>query len=300
MKNVSFKRMMLFSRLLLNNACAYSFLKGAGVMAAVILFCIIKPILTEGNDMQAMMTTSEDLLKVLFIVPLPLFQAAAIGISKPVPGLMIPASLIEKYISVYFCAFIAAVIGMAGGVALLHELPSGAGIAGLGLILLGSYWILGAGSGGFHWRILLREDILYRFGALVLTALEAVFIKRVILLSSVEISFLGWCWFGALFSLAGAAVFRGRRSGKTPGAFSVLRRNWFPLAALALCFGAMQFATNLVFDELPVGPALALFQLSAAVNLWFGWRFFRERDMKKKILGTIVTMIGAGLIILFC
>ena len=35
-------------------------------MAAVILFCIIKPILTEGNDMQAMMTTSEDLLKVLF------------------------------------------------------------------------------------------------------------------------------------------------------------------------------------------------------------------------------------------
>ena len=118
--------------------------------------------------------------------------------------------------------------------------------------------------------------------------------------ATVEISFLGWCWFGALFSLAGAAVFRGRRSGKTPGAFSVLRRNWFPLAALALCFGAMQFATNLVFDELPVGPALALFQLSAAVNLWFGWRFFRERDMKKKILGTIVTMIGAGLIILFC
>ena len=192
------------------------------------------------------------------------------------------------------------VIGMAGGVALLHELPSGAGIAGLGLILLGSYWILGAGSGGFHWRILLREDILYRFGALVLTALEAVFIKRVILLSSVEISFLGWCWFGALFSLAGAAVFRRRRSGETSGAFSVLRRNWFPLAALALCFGAMQFATNLVFDELPVGPALALFQLSAVVNLWFGWRFFRERDMKKKILGTIVTMIGAGLIILFC
>ena len=125
MKNVSFKRMMLFSRLLLNNACAYSFLKGAGVMAAVILFCIIKPILTEGNDMQAMMTTSEDLLKVLFIVPLPLFQAAAIGISKPVPGLMIPASLIEKYISVYFCAFIAAVIGMAGSILI------GAGMYGI-------------------------------------------------------------------------------------------------------------------------------------------------------------------------
>ena len=190
------------------------------------------------------------------------------------------------------------VVGMAGGIVLLHEFPSVAGAAGLALILLGSYWILGAGEGGFHWRILLREDILCRFGALVLTALEAVFIKRVILLSSVEISFLGWCWFGAFFSLAGAVALRPRGTAGPPRALFVSRRNLLMLVLLALSFGAMQFSTNLVFDELPVGPALALFQLSAAVNLWFGWKLFRERNMGRKIFGTVLTIIGAALIIL--
>ena len=46
------------------------------------------------------------------------------------------------------------------------------------------------GKNGFQWRIFLRQDILYRIGALILTALEAVFIKKVMQLSSVELSFL--------------------------------------------------------------------------------------------------------------
>ena len=37
---------------------------------------------------------------------------------------------------------------------------------------------------------------------MVLTAIEAVFIKKIILYSSTTISFIVWCWFGAIFSFA--------------------------------------------------------------------------------------------------
>lgn len=61
----------------------------------------------------------------------------------------------------------------------------------------------------------------------------------------------------------------------------------------------MQYSTNLVFERLPVGLSLALFQLSAVINLYLGWRLFREQGMRKKIFGTAMTIGGAVLIILF-
>ena len=61
----------------------------------------------------------------------------------------------------------------------------------------------------------------------------------------------------------------------------------------------MQYATNPAFLLLPVGPALALFQLSAVVNLWLGWKLFHESGMRRKIAGTVLTVAGAVLIILF-
>lgn len=189
------------------------------------------------------------------------------------------------------------VVGMVGGIFLLAELPSAGGMAGLALIVWGSSQVLGADGDGFHWRILLRRDILFRILALLFTAVEAVFIKRVILLSSAELAFLMWCWMGMAFSMVGAGS-----AGKTVvPAFRRLMngRDVMLLLLLALCFGAMQFSTNVAFRLLPVGPALALFQLSAVVNLWLGWRLFRETGMRRKIFGTAFTVAGAVLIILF-
>lgn len=82
------------------------------------------------------------------------------------------------------------VVAMTGGILLLSEIPSAGGTAGLGLIVWGSYLVLGADEGKFRFRILLRTDIRYRFAALFCTALEAVFLKKLILLSSTGQAFL--------------------------------------------------------------------------------------------------------------
>ena len=46
-----------------------------------------------------------------------------------------------------------------------------------------------------------------------------------------------------------------------------------------------------------VSYALALFQLSSVVNVIFGYKFFKETQIKKKLVGTIIMVIGAGIII---
>jgi drug/metabolite transporter (DMT)-like permease len=68
-------------------------------------------------------------------------------------------------------------------------------------------------------------------------------------------------------------------------------------ALLVLCIGTMQLSTNYVFANMPVGYALSLFQLSTLVSVLFGYRFFKEKDIMKKIIGSVI-MIGGSIIII--
>lgn len=47
-----------------------------------------------------------------------------------------------------------------------------------------------------------------------------------------------------------------------------------------------------------VSYALALFQLSAILSVILGWKYFRETDLKKKLLGSAIMGAGAAILIL--
>ena len=100
------------------------------------------------------------------------------------------------------------VVGIIVGIFLLHEIPNLAGIFGIGLIVYGSYFVLDTTEERFSWALLKRPEIQFRIWAMILTAIEAVFIKKVILSSSATLAFVSWCWFGALFSLALLLVYK--------------------------------------------------------------------------------------------
>lgn len=187
------------------------------------------------------------------------------------------------------------VVGIIVGSFLLGEQPNVWGLAGTALIIWGSYFVLGTATGRFSWSLLKRPEIQYRLWALVLTAIEAVFIKRVILASAVNIAFVSWCWFGALFSFLLLQLYKQQL---TPTYTRITKHHVSFYGALLLCIGTMQLSTNYVFDHMPVGYALALFQLSAAVSVWLGYRFFREQNLRKKLLGAAIMILGSVLIIL--
>ncbi len=49
---------------------------------------------------------------------------------------------------------------------------------------------------------------------------------------------------------------------------------------------------------MPVGYALSLFQLSIIISVIFGYQFFKEKDIGKKIIGSLIMIVGSVLIIL--
>ena len=187
------------------------------------------------------------------------------------------------------------VVGMVVGVFLLGEIPNTWGVVGTALIIWGSYFVLDTTADRFSWALLRRKEIQYRLWALVFTAIEAVLLKKVILASNVTIAFLSWCWFGGLFSLALLPLQRVslRRELKHFRASDLL-----PYGYLVLCIGAVQLCTNYAFAHMPVGYALALFQLSALVSVLLGHQVFKETDIRKKLLGSAIMILGSLAIIL--
>lgn len=182
------------------------------------------------------------------------------------------------------------VIGLIIAMFLLKEIPSITGIIGIILVIWGSKYVLSNPDEKFSLNIFKRKDIQLRFTALTLTAIEAVFLKKIILISSVEICFIFWCFMGFFWSLILLLLF------KKPFKIEI-KKDYLQICLVAICLGIMQYSTNFVFEKMNVGFALALFQLSAIVTVLFGYKIFHETNIKYKLIGSIIMIIGATLII---
>ncbi|ULQ57767.1 DMT family transporter [Flavihumibacter rivuli] len=187
------------------------------------------------------------------------------------------------------------VVGIITGILLLGEFPNTWGLAGIALIIYGSYFVLDTTEERFSWSLLKQPAIQYRIGAMVLTAVEAVFVKKVIQASDTNMAMVSWCCFGGLFSLV---FLLSNRINLKASIRRLGANDYRQFFFLVLCIGLMQYTTNYAFDHMPVGYVLSLFQLSAIVSVWLGHKIFQEKDIRKKLLGSIIMIIGSVLIIL--
>ena len=100
------------------------------------------------------------------------------------------------------------VISLILGIFLLGEIPAPKGLAGVLLIVAGSYFVVdrdGKQSRGSAFAGFFRErGIQFRFAALALSATEAIFLKRALLLSSPLTTFVFWSILGAADCRCGA------------------------------------------------------------------------------------------------
>ena len=180
-----------------------------------------------------------------------------------------------------------AIVGMIFGIFLLHEYPNIYGLLGIGLIIIGSYFILESP------KALLRKDIQYRIYALIFTAIEAVFIKKVIILSSIASSFIISSFLGAIFSYLIMRILENEKL------HIQTKKNSIMYISTTLCFAIMTFTTAYVFKYMNVGYALSLFQLSIILNVILGYKLFNEKKLIKKLLGSLIILIGSAAILIF-
>jgi drug/metabolite transporter (DMT)-like permease len=191
------------------------------------------------------------------------------------------------------------VIGLVLGVFLIGEVPTPMGAAGVLLILAGSYFVVDRDVNQTRRHAFARffreRGIQLRFAALGLSATEAIFLKKALLLSSPLTAFLFWSILGLPIAAAAIALLLRERLGSE---VVLLRRNWPTYLWLAITTGAMQLATLLTFGKLQVGYSLALFQLSTLISVFLGYRYFQEGQIPKRLLGSAIMAAGAVMIVL--
>jgi drug/metabolite transporter (DMT)-like permease len=192
------------------------------------------------------------------------------------------------------------VVSLVLGIFLIGELPTWTGLAGVLLILAGSYFVVdgaaGQPRGNAFVRFFRERGIQLRLAALGLSATEAVFLKRAILLSSPLTTFVLWSVLG--LPLAGAAMFLLSRE-KVNDEVLILRNNSRTYLSLAVTTGLMQLSTVLTFGKLQVGYSLALFQMSTLISVFLGYHYFQESQIRKRLAGSLVMVAGAVLIVMF-
>ena len=187
------------------------------------------------------------------------------------------------------------IVGIIFGFLLIGELPNTWGFLGVGLIIIGSYFVLDNGTEKFTWAVFKQPAIQYRIAALVFTGIQAVTDKQVIIHSNLTFAFAGWCIFGFLFSIP---LFLFSRVNFTQQLFHFSKK--IALIYMGLCFsvGTMVLCSNYAFKNMQVGTVLALFQISILLTVLFGHHFFNERGIVKKIAGSLIMITGSLLIML--
>lgn len=163
----------------------------------------------------------------------------------------------------------------------LKEIPSIFAISGILLIISGTY-ILNKSI------VSNRLAIFYRVLALIFSGTEAVFIKKIILLTNIPTSFMLWAVSGLIFSLI--FVIFSKHDKKIPDIKYLL----LLISSVAI----MQYSTNFVFSKINVSCALALFQLSTLLSVFLGVNIFKEEGLKRKLIASFIMILGAVAIIL--
>lgn len=189
-------------------------------------------------------------------------------------------------INSYKCVF-----GLLLGFMFLNEIPTAREMLGIALIIFGSWFLFDTTEEGFSISLFTRKDIQLRFFALFLSALETVFLKKIIIMSSFTTSFILWCFCGFLFSFFIMLALSGRF-------YPIKKCNIGNYIFIALSLGTMQLATNFLIGRINIGLMFALFQLSSIVSLFLGWKIFNEKDMAKKLLGTMIMILSASMVLL--
>lgn len=218
----------------------------------------------------------------------------ALGTQCLIKALSIGELSIIAPINAYKC-----VIGLISGFFVLGEIPSLTSFIGLVLIVLGSRELFKETKTGFSLKLFKEKYFRLRIYALILTGIEASLLKKIILLSSPMQSFVLWAFSGMLFSAIFLAIIPRRTIKQNTQKTSQWAKNLALILTIPLMLSVMQISTNFVFEKIEVSLALALFQLSSVVSLIFGIVFFKERNIKQKLIGTALMLVGA-VVILVC
>jgi drug/metabolite transporter (DMT)-like permease len=188
------------------------------------------------------------------------------------------------------------VFTMPASYVLIGETPGPAGAAGVVLIAVGAY-VLNIQARHTGWlgpiRAIAREP-----GSRMMIGVALIYsvtsaLGKIAVLHSGPI-FYGAVSAGSLSVLVGMVAVR-----RAPGAWGELRDNARPFFLLGVLYTAMAVCHFKAVAIAPVAYMIALKRTSILFSVLLGWVFFKEKDIRDRLLGASLMVAGAVLITVF-
>tara|TARA_R110002049_G_scaffold221841_9_gene393327 strand:+ start:906 stop:1778 length:873 start_codon:yes stop_codon:yes gene_type:complete len=189
------------------------------------------------------------------------------------------------------------VISMFLAMIFIGEIPSLQGFIGVGIIVLGSYFLFPV-SGNINsnrlLELILEKGVQYRFLSILLFSIGTLPLKQAVVASDALATTVFWCLIGFPLAIIAHTVFL-KDNFKTDLTQS---KNSLPqFIYLGSLIFLMQYMTMIVLSQLLIAYSLALFQLAMVLQVFLGYRIFNEKHILRRFAASMVMIVGSLLVL---
>ncbi|MBL1321153.1 MAG: EamA family transporter [Methylophaga sp.] len=189
------------------------------------------------------------------------------------------------------------VISMLLAILFLGEIPSTQGFIGVGIIVIGSYFLFPNGrhiSTNRLLSLLSDRGVQYRFLSILLFSIGTLPLKNAVVVGDAISTTVFWCLIGFPLAIIAHTIFLKDNFSKD---YKQSKNHVYQFLYLGMLIFLMQYMTMLVFSKLLIAYSLALFQLGMVLQVFLGYRVFNEKNILRRLAACLVMVAGSLLVL---
>lgn len=189
------------------------------------------------------------------------------------------------------------VVSMLLAMLFLNEIPSVQGFLGVLIIIVGSFFLMPpvpTHQANRLINLLSDKGVRARFLSIVLFSVGTIFLKKSVGDGGALATMIFWSLIGLPLILISNYFFLPH---KIQQEIKATKPHLYSILLIGLTVFFMQYLTLLLLEHMLVAYALALFQLGMVLQVFIGYRVFNEKNILRKLLASIVMMVGSLLVL---
>ena len=190
------------------------------------------------------------------------------------------------------------VISMLLAMVFLSEMPSSQGFLGITIIIIGSFFLMHGTTKKTNQKSLFilftNRGVQYRFLSILLFSLGTLPLKNAVMEGQALTTTIFWCLIGFPLAILSYFLFNKREEQSF---FQQAKPVLPELTSLAITLFLMQYLTMIVLSKLLIAYSLALFQFSMVLQVFLGYRIFKEKNIKSRLIACLIMSIGSLLVL---
>ena len=190
------------------------------------------------------------------------------------------------------------VISMLLAMVFLSEIPSSQGFLGISIIITGSFFLMHRTTKTTNQQSLFmlftNRGVQYRFLSILLFSIGTLPLKNAVMEGQALTTTIFWCLIGFPLAILSYFLFNKREEQSF---FQQAKPVLAELTYLAITLFLMQYLTMIVLSKLLIAYSLALFQFSMVLQVFLGYRIFKEKNIKSRLIACLIMSIGSLLVL---